>query len=185
MRKINTRWVAAAGAMTVISLVWINLPPSRMEAQAPPALVPVMLSNPVGIKGTVRSGAADVVSSGDRAVLTVTNVGDEPVDVRMAIRDALNFSRELAMTDNVLQPGEGASLPYVEDETAFRSVIGVISPGSDRPFGSAWNGANWNGGIRAIVTSLSVVDADNTTRIVVGTSIMPVPRTAFQREVPR
>jgi hypothetical protein len=182
-KMMSKRWVGACGAMAVIALVWINVPLSQTSAQAPPALVPVMISNPVLVKGATRP--AEVVLPGDRAVLAITNVADEALEVRMAIRDALNFSKELATAEVVLQSGEGATLPYVENEAAFRSVIGLIAP-AGRPGGSDWAGSSWNGNGRVFVTSLSVVDeATNTTRFVVGTNAMPLPRTAFEREVRR
>jgi hypothetical protein len=157
------------------------MPPGRTSAQTPPVVISALLSNPVGIKGASRSG--DVVVPGERAVLTLTNFGDEVVDARMEIRDALNFSRVLASRVQTLKLGEGTSLEYVEQENASASVVGVVLPAVQTPAASGtWTGANnWSAGYRAVLASMLVNDANNATKFVVGTSVMPFPRTVLER----
>jgi hypothetical protein len=175
------QWIGAAAATAVFGAVWTILPPGRTSAQTPPAVISALLSTPVGIKGAVRSGEA--LMPGERAVLTLTNFGDEVVDARMEIRDALNFSRVLASRVQTLKLGEGASLEYVEQENAFTSVVGVVLPAVQTPAESgSWNSAsNWSAGFRAVIASVFVNDANNATKFVVGTSVMPFPRTVLER----
>jgi hypothetical protein len=173
-------WIGAAATMAVFGAVWTMLPPGRTSAQTPPVVISALLSNPVGIKGASRSG--DVVVPGERAVLTLTNFGDEVVDARMEIRDALNFSRVLASRVQTLKLGEGASLEFVAEENAVTSVVGVVLPAVQNPALSTWNGAsNWSAGFRSVVASIFVNDANNATKFVVGTSVMPFPRTVLER----
>src|SRR5262245_38480937 len=108
LKMISKKWIAA-GAIALLYLVWTAQPFGFTEAQSPPPPVPAMVAGPVGINGPTRSPSGDVVTSGERALLMVTNVGDEPITMRMTIRDATNFFRILATTQRTLQPGEGAS----------------------------------------------------------------------------
>ena len=174
-------WVGAAATMAVFGAVWTILPTGRTSAQTPPVVIAALLSNPVGIKGATRPG--DVVIPGERAVLTLTNFGDEVVDARMEIRDALNFSRVLASRVQTLRLGEGASLEYVAQDNAVTSVIGVVLPAVQTPgLSGTWNGAiNWSAGSRGVIASVFVNDADNATKFVVGTSVLPFPRTVLER----
>jgi hypothetical protein len=174
-------WIGAAATLAVFGAVWTMMPPIRTSAQTPPVVISALLSNPVGIKGASRSG--DVVVPGERAVLTLTNFGDEVVDARMEIRDALNFSRVLASRVQTLKLGEGTSLEYVEQENASASVVGVVLPAVQTPAASGtWTGANnWSAGYRAVLASMLVNDANNATKFVVGTSVMPFPRTVLER----
>jgi hypothetical protein len=174
-------WIGAAATMAVCGAAWTMLPPGRTSAQTPPVVISALLSTPVGIKGASRSG--DVVMPGERAVLTLTNFGDEVVDARMEIRDALNFARVLASRVQTLRLGEGASLEYVAQENAVTSVIGVVLPAVQTPGASGtWNGAiNWSAGFRSVIASVFVNDADNATKFVVGTGAMPFPRTVLER----
>jgi hypothetical protein len=103
----------------------------------------------------------------------VTNVGDEPILVRLAIRDATNFGRILASIERMLQPGAGEILPFIEQDNSFQNVIAVVSPGGRG--NNDWSSSNWNGNFRAVLAKLSVVDdATNTTKFVVGTEIVAI-----------
>ncbi|HWP44094.1 MAG TPA: hypothetical protein VNO14_12700 [Blastocatellia bacterium] len=128
-RLMNKKWFLAAGAIVLLHLAWIALPLSRTAAQ-PEEEEPedtgskVLVAGPVGIKGNITSD--DVAPPGERVVLMVTNISHRPIAVRMGFRDADDFSTILATTDLTLQPGEGASLPYIEQDNLHRSVIGVV-----------------------------------------------------------
>jgi hypothetical protein len=178
---IGKHWIGAAATMAVFGAVWTILPPGRISAQPPPQVISALLSNPVGIKGAVRSGG--VLIPGERAVLTLTNFGDEVVDARMEIRDALNFSRVVASRIQTLNLGEGATLEYVAQDNAVTSVIGVVLPAVQTPgAGFTWNGAsNWSAGFRSVIAAVFVNDADNATKFVVGTTVLPFPRTVLER----
>ena len=173
-------WIGAAATMAVFGAAWTILPPGRTSAQTPPVVISALLSNPVGIRAASRSG--EVVIPGERAVLMLTNFGDEVVDARMEIRDALNFSQVLASRVQTLRLGEGASLEYVAQENAVTGVVGIVLPAVQTPGASTWNGAfNWSAGFRSVIASMFVNDANNATKFVVGTSVMPFPRTVLER----
>jgi hypothetical protein len=156
------KWILPGAMVALLYVAWTALPSGSTAANSAPPLVPALVAGPVGIKGTTPSPSAD--APGERAVLMVTNVGDQPVQVRMAIRDATD-SRLLVQAQRTLQPGEGVSLTHIERVNLFRSVIGVVSP---EPESGPWSVA---GGSRSLAASLAGVD-DNTTKFVVGANIL-------------
>jgi hypothetical protein len=167
----HKKWIVAGAILALLYVAWTR-PLESSLAQTPPAPVPVLVAGPVAIKGSPRTPSV-AVSPGERAVLMVTNVGDEPILVRMAFRDATDFGRILASTERTLQPGAGEILPFIEQDNAFRTLIAVVSPGGRG--NNDWSSSTWNGSFRAVLANLFVVDdATNTTKFVVGTDIVAI-----------
>ncbi len=165
LQMTNKKWIVA-GATVLLFLVWTTLPFGSTEAQGPPPPVPAFVAGPVGIRGTTPSPSADGIA-GEHVVRMVTNVGEQAVQVRLAIRDATNFSRVLATSTRMLQPGEGTSVTYSERTNPFRNVIGIVSPG---PESGPWSVA---GGVGSFVAALSVVDdSTNATRVALETKVV-------------
>lgn len=168
----HKKWIVAGAILALLYVAWTRPLESSLAQTPPPPPVPVLVAGPVAIKASPRTPSV-AVSPGERAVLMVSNVGDEPILVRMAIRDAFDFGRILASTERTLQPGAGEILPFIEQDNAFRNVIAVVSPGGRG--NNYWSSSTWNGSFRAVLAKLSVVDdATNTTKFVVGTEILAI-----------
>jgi hypothetical protein len=164
LQMTNKKWIVA-GATVLLCLVWTTLPFGSTEAQGPPPPVPALVAGPVAIRGATPSPSADGIAN-EHVMLMATNVGEQAVQVRLAIRDATN-SRVLATSTRMLQPGEGTSLTYSERTNPFRNVIGIVSPG---PESGPWSVA---GRVGSFAAALSVVDdSTNTTRVALETKVV-------------